>query len=47
MIKSETTNCAQHVARAEERRDVCRVFVGKPEGENLEDLGINGMIILI
>jgi hypothetical protein len=37
-IKSRTMRWAGHVARMGEGRNVCRVFVGKPEGKNhLED----------
>jgi hypothetical protein len=31
MIKSRRIRCVGHVARMGERRDVCRVLVGKPE----------------
>jgi hypothetical protein len=38
--------CAGHVARMGERRGVCRVLVGKPEGGNhLGDPGVDGSII--
>jgi len=33
MIKSRRMRWAGHVARMGERRDVYRVFVGKPEGK--------------
>jgi len=33
VIKSRGTRRAGHVARMEERRGVCRVLVGKPEGK--------------
>jgi hypothetical protein len=33
MIKSGRLRWAEHVARMEERRDVYRVFVGKPESK--------------
>ena len=33
MIKSRRMRWAGHVARMGEGRDVCRVFVGKPEGK--------------
>jgi hypothetical protein len=29
-----------------ERRGACRVLVGKPEGKTLEDLGVDGRVIL-
>jgi len=32
VIKSRRMRCVGHVARMGERRDVCRVLVGKPEG---------------
>ena len=33
MIKTRRIKCAGHVARMSERRSVCRVLVGKPEGK--------------
>jgi len=33
MIKSRRMRWAGHVARMEERRGVCRILVGKPEGK--------------
>ena len=33
VIKSRRTRWAGHVARMGERRDVCRVLVGKPDGK--------------
>ena len=33
MIKSRRMRWAGHVARMKERRDLCRVLVGKPEGK--------------
>jgi hypothetical protein len=30
----------------EDRRDAYRVLVGRPDGGNLEDLGVDGRIIL-
>jgi len=35
VIKSRRMRWAGHVARMGERRDVCRVLVGKPEGRRL------------
>jgi len=36
-----------HVARVGENRDVCGVFVGKPEGKRYsEDLGLDGWVVL-
>ena len=32
-----------HVARAVEKRNACKIFVGK---RDLEDIGVDGMIIL-
>jgi hypothetical protein len=32
------------VARIGKNRNVCRVFVGKPEGDNLEETGVDGWI---
>ena len=47
MIKSRRMRWAGHVACMGERRDVCRVLVGKPEGKRpLEDPGVCGRIIL-
>ena len=37
---------AGHVACMKERRGACRVLVGKPEGKTLEDLGVDGRVIL-
>jgi hypothetical protein len=37
VIKSRIMRWAVHVARAEERRGVYRVLVGKPDGPRLED----------
>jgi hypothetical protein len=34
VIKSRRIRGAEHVARMGERRVVCRVMVGKPEGKN-------------
>jgi hypothetical protein len=33
MIKLKAVRWAEHVARMEEKRYACRVFVGKPEGK--------------
>ena len=47
VIKSRRMRWAGHVARMGERRRICRVLVGKPEGKNhLKDLGVDGRIIL-
>jgi len=37
---------AGHVTRVGDRRGVYRVLVGKPERDYLEDLGVDGWIIL-
>jgi hypothetical protein len=34
MIKSRRVRWAGHVARNEENRNVCRIFVGNPEGKS-------------
>jgi hypothetical protein len=42
-IKSRRMRWAGHVARMGEGRNLYRVFVGKPEGENhLKDQGVDG-----
>ena len=47
VIKSRRMRWAGHVARMGERRRICRVLVGKPEGKNhLKDPGVDGRIIL-
>ena len=47
MIKSRKMRWAGHVALMGERRGVCMVLVGKPEGKNhLGDPGIDGRMIL-
>ena len=47
LIKSGRMRWAGHVARVGERRVVCRVLVGKPDGKrHLEDPGVDGRIIL-
>jgi hypothetical protein len=47
MIKSKRMTWARHVACMEEMRNSCRILVGELEGkDNLEDLGIDGRIIL-
>jgi hypothetical protein len=33
MIKSRRMRCAGHVARIGEKRNACRILVGKPEGK--------------
>jgi len=46
-IKSRRMRWAGHVVRMVERRGVCRVIVGTPEGKShLGDPGVNGRIIL-
>jgi hypothetical protein len=45
--ESRRMRLAGHVARMGERRGVCRVLLGNPEGKNhLQDPEINGRIIL-
>jgi len=45
--KSGTKRWAGYVARTGDRRSVYRVLVVRPEGrDHLEDLGVNGRIIL-
>jgi hypothetical protein len=34
VIKSRRMRWARHVARMVEKRNACRIFVGKPEGKN-------------
>ena len=47
VIKSRRKRMAGHVARMGERRCVCRVLVGKPEGKNhFGDPGVDGRTIL-
>jgi len=46
VIKSRRMRWAGHVARMVARRGVCRVLVGKPEGNHLGDQGVDGRIIL-
>jgi len=47
VMKSRRIRWAGHVARMGERRDVYRVLVGEPEGQNhFEDPGADGRIIL-
>jgi hypothetical protein len=41
-VKSRRTRWAGHVACMGEGRNVYRVLVGKPEGNNLEDQGVDG-----
>jgi hypothetical protein len=53
MIKSRKMRCAGHVARIEEKRNACRILVGKPEGKrplgrprinmDLREIGWDGM----
>jgi hypothetical protein len=33
MIKSRRMRWAEHVAQMEEKRDACRILVGKPDGK--------------
>jgi hypothetical protein len=33
MIKSRRMRCAGHVAQIREKRNACRILVGKPEGK--------------
>ena len=44
VIKSRRMRWAGHVAHMGERRGVCRVLVGKPEGKR--ETGVDGRIIL-
>ena len=47
VIKSRRMRWAGHVARMGERRGLCRVLVGRPEGKShLEEPDIDGSIIL-
>jgi len=46
VIKSRRVRWAGHVARLGERRDVCKVLVGKREGKRPLDPGVDGSIIL-
>jgi hypothetical protein len=47
VIKSRRMRWARHVARMEERINVYRVLVGKPERKNdLEGPGVDGRMIL-
>ena len=47
VIKSRKTRWAGHVARMGERRVVCRVLVGKPQGkEHLEEPDVDGKVML-
>jgi hypothetical protein len=47
VIKSRIMRWAVHIAHMGERRGVCMVLVGKPEGrDHLEDPGVYGRIIL-
>jgi hypothetical protein len=47
VIKSRRMRWAGHVARMGEKRVVCRVLLGKPEGRNHGgDLDVDGWIIL-
>jgi hypothetical protein len=46
MMKSRRMGWDGHVARVEERRGVYRVWCGNLEGDHLEDLGVDGRIIL-
>jgi hypothetical protein len=45
MIKSRRMKWEGHVARIGEKRNVCRILVGRPEGINdYENLDVGGMI---
>jgi hypothetical protein len=47
IIKSRRTGCAANVACIGEKRNACRIFVGKPQGKRqLGRLDIAGRIIL-
>jgi hypothetical protein len=46
MIKSRRMRWAGHVARMGEGRDVYRILVGKPEGNQWGDPGVDGRILL-
>jgi hypothetical protein len=46
VIKTRRMRWAGHVSRMEERRGVYKVFVRKPEGDNLGDPGVDGRITL-
>jgi hypothetical protein len=47
MIKSRRMIWAGHVARMGEKRNACRILVGKPEGKiPLEDQDVGGWTIL-
>jgi hypothetical protein len=46
VIKSRRLRWAGHVACMGERRGAYRALVGKPEGDHLEDSGIDGRIII-
>jgi len=46
VIKSRRMTWAGHVERMGERRGVYRDLVGKPEGDHLEDPGVDGRIII-
>jgi hypothetical protein len=35
MIKSRRMRWAEHTAQMEEKKNVCRILVGKPEGKRL------------
>jgi hypothetical protein len=48
MIKSRRRRWARHVARMGEKRNACRILVGKPEGKNhWEDQDVDGWTILM
>ena len=46
VIKSRRMRWTKHVALMGKRRGTYRVLVGKPEGKNLEDPGIDAKILL-
>jgi hypothetical protein len=45
-IKSRNMRWAAHVAYVGKKRNAYRVLVGKPERSHLEDLSVDGRIIL-
>jgi hypothetical protein len=47
VVKARRLRWMGHVECMGEVRNVCKIFVRKPEGKNhMEDLGIDGRIIL-
>jgi hypothetical protein len=46
-MKSRRMKCLGHVKHKGNRKGVCRVMIGRPEGNNnLKDRGVDGRIIL-